>query len=254
MATQAQFIIQGSDDDQTAAALFQRHRAWQPACLPATVGGEGCDCVLEGYAGTLFTLAEDGAGKVKLLPAPKAEISVNGTPCPAHGQLLRSGDKVAARTAKLHFYTVRKQAKPSLSSLFLARLSKTLVVLFVLAQLWVLFILPSQIRDNRFWERAIAKQRISSLLDQLRRDVSKLEVPEAGQKALQAALLAELDARVRYLRQHEDRMRRSQRRAMQEDLQEIQRLTGRLSAGQIMQPLPPLQTDQAVQAIVGERH
>ena len=41
---------------------------------------------------------------------------------------------------------------------------------------------------------------------------------------------------------------------MQEDLQEIQRLTGRLSAGQIMQPLPPLQTDQAVQAIVGERH
>ncbi|HQC52653.1 MAG TPA: hypothetical protein PLE92_05925 [Lentisphaeria bacterium] len=70
MATQAQFIIQGSDDDQTAAALFQRHRAWQPACLPATVGGEGCDCVLEGCAGTLFTLAEDGAGKVKLLPAP----------------------------------------------------------------------------------------------------------------------------------------------------------------------------------------
>ncbi|HOG50093.1 MAG TPA: hypothetical protein PKY10_05850 [Lentisphaeria bacterium] len=253
MATQAQLIIQGNDD-QTAAALFQRHRAWQPDSLPATVGGKGCDCVLEGCTGTLFTIVEDEGDKVKLMPAPKAEISINSAPCPSHGQLLRSGDKVTAGTAKLHFYTVRKQEKPSLASLFLARLSKTLVALFLLAQLWVLFILPNQIRDNRFWERAIDKQRISSLLDQLRRDVSKLEAPEAGQKALQAALLAELDARVRYMRQYEDRMTRSQRRAMQEDLQEIQRLTGRLSAGQIMQPLPPLQTDQAVQAIVGDHH
>ena len=58
MAPQAQFIIQDSDD-QTTAALFQRHRAWQPDSLPATVGGEGCDCVLEGCTGTLFTLVED---------------------------------------------------------------------------------------------------------------------------------------------------------------------------------------------------
>ena len=254
MAPQAQFIIQDSDA-QTTAALFRRHRAWQPDSLPATVGGEGCDCVLEGCTGTLFTLVEDEADKkIKLLPAPKVEISINGASCPSLGQLLRSGDKVTAGTAKLHFYTVRQQEKPSLASLFLARLSKTLVVLFVLAELWVLFVLPNQIRDNRFWKRAIDKQRISSMLDQLRRDVSKLEAPEPGQKALQAALQAELDARVRYLRQYEDRMTRSQRRAMQEDLQEIQRLTGRLSAGQIMQPLPPLQTDQAVQAIVGERH
>ncbi len=251
MATQAQFIIQA--DGQTATALLQRHRVWRPACLPATAGGEGCDCVLDGAAVMLFTLEKNGADKVTLRPAPKTEISINGTPCPSHGQLLHSGDDVTAGTTRLRFYAVRKLEKPSLASLLLARLTKTLVALFLLAQLWVLFILPSQIRDHRFWERAIDKQRISGLLDQLRRDVATLEAPAAGQKALRAALLAELDARVRYLRQHEDRLTRSQRRAMLEDLREIQRLTQRLPAGQIMPPLPPLHTDQAVQAITGDR-
>lgn len=250
MATQAQLIIQ--DGDGTRATLFQRRRVWRPERLPATAGGDGCDCVLPGADGVLFTLAEDGSDKVTLQPAPGAEVHINGAPCPSPGQLLRSGDGVTAGTAHLRYYTLRKLEKPSLASLFLARLTKTLVALFLMAQLWVLFILPSQIHDNRFWERAIDKQRISSLLDQLRREVTKLEAPEAGQKALQAALLAELDARVRYLRQHEDRMTRSQRRAMLEDLRHIQRLTERLPAGQIMPPLPPLQTDQAIRAITGE--
>ena len=131
MAPQAQFIIQDSDD-QTTAALFQRHRAWRlTACQPLLVAKAAI--AYWRAAQEHCSAVEDEATKIKLLPAPKVEISitmllpVTWTTSPQWGQ----GD---GWNRELLLHRPPKE-KPSLASLFLARLSKTQWA-FVLAELW----------------------------------------------------------------------------------------------------------------------
>ncbi len=250
MAIQAQFVI--LDQQDTGEALLRRHRVWQPESLPATAGDDDCDCALPGATGQLFRLTTSTAGQMTLTPAPGAALRVNDDSCPPSGWILRSGDRIQAGTACLNYHTIREPEKPAAASLWLAHVTKALVVLFLLAQFWVLFLLPGQIKNHQLWERAADKQRIGGLLDQLRHDVRRLETADAGQEALQDALLAELNARANYLRQHEDRMSRSQRRAMLADLRQLQGLAERLQSGQVITPLPPLEIDQAIEAISGK--
>lgn len=227
----------GKQEKAASEQTLQRRRVLSFAELPLRVGGPDCDVELAGESGELFRieLADDGQARLCSDRCAVMRISQAERPLPT---LLTSGDEIETDAWNLRFYVDKPRPRPSWQGSALARLSFLTVTLVLMAQLFTVALLPALLHRADPSSSAVLRQRLTEMLDTLRRRSSSLASEDPLQQCLALAISEELTARARHIRQYDDDMSRSQRREMLTDLQVLSYLLDRMEAGELFQPLP----------------
>ena len=226
-----------NQDAQTGNVALRRRRVVTCEQPRLRLGGSGCDIELAGEDGELLRL-ETGVDGVTHVFSERFQHLRVGREKRFLPLSLVSGDDIEVGSWSFKYY-VRK-AVPGLSwqGTALSRFSLVAVLLVLLAEFFAVAVLPLLVIRADPSGSAVARQRVTDMLDTLRRRAAAVTTEDVLQHYLTTAVRDELDARARYLRQYDDDMSRSQRREMLADLQRLAYLLDRVEDGSLLAPLP----------------
>ena len=214
--------------------------------------GEQCECRLDepGLSDVHFRIAQDAGGaEMTLFPEPGAELFLNQERVESP-RVLRSGDEIRVGHWTFGFFKAYAAARHSHRCELLATIAKVLVALILLAEIAVVVLLPRRLRSERVWEEQIARQRTLLLLDRLRSEVPGAAPAGSLEASARKLTGEELDAVARYLREFEGQLQPKQWRQVYEDLAAYGATIARLAEGHLVQPIPDLDDDAAVRAVL----
>ncbi|MBQ6472600.1 MAG: hypothetical protein IJJ33_11490 [Victivallales bacterium] len=219
--------------------------------LPSEVGGDGHP-LPDRKTPTLFRL-EPGGRIANVVPLPDIPLLLNGSPC-VKSTPLALGDELCAHGVSMRAFVRYEHTPLSWQSQLLARLSKCLVVIFILLEAWVMLGLPKLVSTSENLNSSLTRQRIYHQLDQLRNRLRELKPQNQLEQAIASELNEDLEHRVRYLRKNEANMRKRQRRKMQDSLRQITAIMELLeNDNRNTRLLAPPDIDGAIQKILQEQ-
>lgn len=189
--------------------------------------------------------------RVAVSPQDGAPAFLNGQPLAAT-TLLRSGDELRVGHWTLRFQRVHERVRVSRAFGLMSGLARLAAVLLVLGELAVLFLLPRYMSETAAWESQVARHRVTDLLESLRR--RNRDSRDAGEfeRALRREIDREVQLRAAYMAQYGDRLSPARQRPIYEELQAFDRLLNEVSQGTLPPPLPTLDLDAGVKAVLGQ--
>ena len=236
-----------------AAEALKRKKVVNLDANIATIGGDGCDCVLNGIQGERATISLNENGSYMVTAPP--EVHLNGQPCKGDATPLHSGDILSMDEWNIQFHVRMETVPQSWRSAFLAVFAKTAIVLIILTVLATMFWLPNLLRSSPRWTRYATLEQLSLTLDAERRHARKVEKTE-GLSTFNILLLEavrnELDNCARHVRAHESTMSAQQHRKMLEEVQKLASLLEQIEQGQDIPPLPSPSLEQAIKTILSQ--
>lgn len=244
-----QLTISKNDVQQAGANALARRRVEQCEQPLLRLGGKGCDLVLAGEEGELLRIETTAAGAALLRSDRLTQVRVGQEERPLP-LCLNSGDEVLAGSWRLGYYVRVSRVGLSWQGTALARFSQLAVVVILVAQLFTAFVLPQLLLRSDPSGSAVARQRVAELLDALRQRATALASDDPLTMFLTASIRDELNARARYLRQHDDDLGRGQRREMLADLQQLGYLLDRVEQGETFPALPRPAVNHGVETLL----
>ncbi len=220
---------------------------------PFRVGGAPeCDYVSPGTAEAVFRPDRDGSGWA-LHPAagaPPGSVRVNGTPATAPVRL-KTGDEVRIGDCLIRFEQTFEGAGTGRRADLLALAARVLVGLILVGELLVVTWLPKRLQGARLWDREVARQQTTMFLDQLRTKIGELAPANPIEAGIREAVSAELGRLARFLRTGQEGLSAEEWRDLRRDLDRYENVLERLRAHTVVAPLPGIDVDGAVRAVVG---
>ena len=219
-----------------------------------TVGGTpDAACRLEGPPDLAATIRRDGEDAYCLLPSADG-LLLNGQTAACGDCLpLHSGDALTVGDWRLQFYVRLPKVGQSWQSALLARLSQVAIAVILLTVLASAIWLPDYFRHTSGWGSAATIEQLAQRLDDTR---SRLAQADLGDQAtlldqlLVEQLKADLNARIRHMRNYDQRLSKTQLRQMESQLDTLAGLLRQVQEGSLFPPLPKPAIDTAVQRIL----
>lgn len=202
-------------------------------------------------------ITETPDGHHDITPLKGEPVTVNGSPLVQKIRIM-SGDTIQAGQLLIRFYIVLPPARLSWQSKAMTGLAKMSLALLFVLQLLFMFWIPWQLSESHVWDGAVAKQKITQNMDATRQRIAKLikttddeglQAPPVS-KLLVSEIALDLEERSAYLRLYEEKLSRSQRRRMVEDLTKLNKLLDDIEAGMEFPPIPKPDIDNAVKATI----
>jgi hypothetical protein len=212
-------------------------------------------------SGELFRLEATERGGVRLRAgagasrgaSPSVPLSFAGETGPVESRELHSGMEWTAGGWSFRVAFVRERPRISFWSRALARLGQLLVVLFLAVQLWVMFGLQGIVLDSGVLENSSDRLAMMKGVEALQKRLQKMEGDSPLKKSILAALREEVAARMRFLKNYENLLRRSERRRMKEDSRKMEEFLDMLEQDAHFGEVGQLDVDGAVKKILEVR-
>ncbi len=218
-----------------------------------------CDCRIDDSQAFLprhFELCPPASGGrtwTLRTASDEAEVFINGEPA-ADGQQVRSGDELRVghwtllvhRTPRPGEYRFRRDRSGVVNRL--------LVAAVLVGELIVIVWLPQHLQASSLWETGRLRQETSLLIDNLRSELKPGNAPEDRMESAAYRLLArEVDHLSRFLQQHGRQLQHEQWRDVRHSVEQYRRIKDRIDHGLLVQPLPQINMQTAVQAVLNNQ-
>lgn len=191
---------------------------------------------------------EHGQATLSLIGTATAWINdteCSGTVC------LTSGDEIRVEHWILRFQKLYPDVGLASRTSLLALGAKILIVCILIAEIGVVSWLPYRMRHASVWHSEIARQRMVSLLDDLRsRTLHPKGIDGPFERSVVGVVAELLDSHARYLRQYQEDMTPEQRQRMWDDLRSLDRIMGRIEQEQVLPPEPAVDVESAVRGLL----
>ena len=206
-----------------------------------------------GEGGELFRLMERPNGALVLVAAKGMEIRFAGETMAVAERELRSGMEWTAGEWNFRVAFRRETAGISFWSLALSRLARVLVLLFFIVQLWVMFGLQGIVMNSGILDNSTEKLRMMKQVEALQTRASKVKVDTPLKRSILAAVQDEVATRMRFLKNYENVLRRSERRQMSQDCTRLAEVLDILETDGAFGAVEPLDVDGAVKRVLETR-
>lgn len=256
--------VEAAGEDPFTAGLV---RAFESGVAVRVGAGPDCECRVPEpeFEPEHFVLTDEAeTGTAQVRPCPHAESFLNGAPV-LESALVRNGDEIRVGHWTFRFQRLYPPVRRASRASLLAVFTKTLAGLILMAELGVAFWLPQRVRAiERVGERSLRQEAVWLIDQQLRprnraalRDLTEeglaLRAPERLERDARLLLQDELDALVRYLRANEETLRPQQWQRIHAELCRIAAAMEKVEAGTVFRPLPRLDVEAAVGAVLTHR-
>ena len=219
-----------------------------------TIGGApDAHCRLDGLAALAATIRRDGEDAYCLLTAADG-LRLNGQETAAGTRLpLHSGDALTVGDWRLQFYVCLPKVGQSWQSALLARLSQVAIALILLTVLASAIWLPDYFRHTSGWGSAAILEQLAQRLDATRSRLSQADLGDQASlldQLLVEQLKADLNARIRHMRNYDQRLSKTQLRQMESQLDTLAGLLQQVQENSLFPPLPKPAIDAAVRRVL----
>jgi len=189
--------------------------------------------------------------RVTVCPQEGAPAFLNGQPLTARAPL-RSGDELRVGHWTLRFQRIHERVGVSVAFGLMSGFARVAAVLLIVAEAGVLFWLPGYMTRTTAWDSQVARHRVSDLLDSLRRRNRDSRDAAEFERALRRGIDREVQARASYMAQYGDRLNSARQQQIDDELRGFDRLLEALSQGTLPPPLPAIDLDAGVRAVLGQ--
>ncbi|MFW5802865.1 MAG: hypothetical protein ACOCWJ_03010 [Verrucomicrobiota bacterium] len=239
--------------DPFDAARVERFEADRSLSFGAA---DDCDCQIDDPA--VFP-----ARHFELLPPPsggrswtlrtisdEVAVFINGEQA-ADGQPVGSGDELRVGHWTLLVHRIPSPGEYQFRSDRSGVVNRLLVVAILVSELIVIVWLPQHLQASSLWETGRLRQETSLLLDELSNELKAEKTPEERLESEAYSLLArEVDHLSRFLQEHGRQLEREQWRDVRHSVEQYRRIKDRVDHGLLVQPLPQIDMEAAVQAVL----
>ena len=241
---------------RSAADQFGASRVCTFGDHDVTVGSAAtCDCRIEDPAVAphhlTFSPPEESTGNWTVHPRPDCVLYRDAEVLSA-GDSVRSGDELRIEHWLIRFRKVHAAAVQGRRASVTATVAKLLVIIILGAELGLVVWLPRRLHEAALWEKDIARQRTTMMLDQLRSELRAF-LPATNDTFRQSAgqlLQDELDRVARFLREHGDDLPREQWRQIRSDLDAYERVFRRMRENRLVQAPPDFDLQAGIQQVL----
>ncbi len=202
-----------------------------------------------GEGGELFRLEEKGEAIV-LVAGKGVEVRFAGEAMAVKERELHTGMEWTAGEWNFRVAFQRQSAGISFWSQALARFARVLVLLFFLVQLWVMFGLQGIVLNSGILDNSTEKLRMMKQVEALQARAAKVKVDTPLKRSILAAIQDDVEARMRFLKNYENVLRRSERRQMREDCTRLGEMLDILETDESFGAVEPLDVDGAVKRVL----
>ena len=216
--------------------------------------GPESECRLEAaeFAACHLLLRSRGArtlDRVRACPQEGATTYLNGNLLAAPTPLC-SGDELRVGHWTLRFQSIHEVAGRNRSFNLTSGLAKAAVVVIFALEFGVVMWLPRRMREVAMWETQIEQHRVVDLMQQLRKACR--DNPSAGdfERTLKREIIAELEDRADYMARYGARLAPAQTRLLYAELTDFERLLGALAQKTLPAPLPEVDLNAGVMALL----
>ncbi len=216
-----QLLIRKESEDNLAE-LFARGVRQDIAQLPVEFCGNKVDGRLP--ATLHFRLEEQphGGAGMRFLPGCGQVLS-NGETYSCDGVMpLHNGDRIAIDGWQIRFYQLHGRPGVSWQANAMSTLACVGVALALAIQLFTLLVWPWILTQTDSWRKEREVQEITIKMDSMRRKLSRVEAKDPVVEAWVGAVREELGDRARYFRENAKKLNSAERRAMSENLLQLE--------------------------------
>lgn len=219
--------------------------------------GPDCECRMDAAAfapcQVVLEVGPRPAARVTASPcASPTATYLNQSPLAAP-TVLRSGDELRVGHWTLRFLRVYDSAPRSRRFHVVSSLAKVAVAAILCAEVAMVAWLPQRMQRAAMWQAQIARHRVVDLLDRLRR--SNQDSRSAGdfERSLRREVDRELQARLEYVATYGSQLSAERTRLLYEELLGFERVLNGLAQGVLPPPLPGVELDAGVKAVLNAR-
>ncbi len=216
-----------------------------------------CECRLDGPEfAPCQVILEVGAGRPGAVTARPGEGSagtyLNQSPLDGPA-VLRSGDQLRVGHWTLRFLRLHGKAERSRAFQGVAWLAKAAIVAILAAEVAIVAWLPRHLHQMALWQSQIARHRVVDVLDRLDRANRKAQPVSGLEREVRLAVGRELKRRADYITEYGAELGAERTRLLYDELLGFERVLEHLAAGTLPPPLPTLDRDAGVQALLAAR-
>lgn len=228
------------------------------AAGPVRIGsGTDCECRLEAteFAAcqVVLEVGSPPASRTVAVPQESATVTYLNQAALTSPTLLRSGDELRVGHWTLRFLRVHEQASRTRPFHLLSGLAKAAVALILCGEVAMVAWLPRRMQQAAMWQTQIARHRVSDLLDRLRRTNQNSRPTGDFERSLRLEIDRELQARLEYVAAYGEQLSAERTRLLYDELLGFERVLNALAQGTLPPPLPGLELDAGVQAVLSAR-
>ena len=215
-----------------------------------------CECRLDEpeLADCHFQIITDAThGSQTLRAEARCDVFINNEGLTAGELELHSGDEIRVGHWTFRFTRLYMSARRARSSDLLSLVAKVLVCMILVVEVGLVVWLPQRLQSINLWQNEVHKQRITFLLDRLRRENNDAQPRGDLEAAARQVLSSQLDHVARYVRKYESNFTRKHWQLISDDLQKYEKNMIRLRNGTAFKTIPRLSLELGVQRVIGEK-
>jgi len=210
-------IIRKKTAGNSLEATFAHADCLNFSGAPVTIGGSGCDCVLEGFQGTIAVISGNFP-EYTLTPERSGIIRISGeyvnSPC-----CLSSGSMLEAGGYSMNFHLQFAKANVSNVMQKIGKLSKQLVIVCIVLEILLMSIAPFVMKNDSYWHGQTKRMLLVKRIDAAVRQISKTKTEDPFKLAILHEINSELGNYKEYLRENLGSLSLSQRNKIENDLE-----------------------------------
>lgn len=242
-----------SGDDLFAPARVVR---FDPGRAVSVGADAACDCPIDDpatFAPRHFDVVPKRRGsgwtlQVRGEEGETGETYVNGKRAERETPL-NSGDEIRVGHWTLLFHKIPSPGEYRVRRDMASRVTPVLLSAAVIAELVLIAWLPYRLQASSLWEAGRLRQETALAADALRAELRRAEAESGSMAEAAYELLGrEMRALADYLHEHGRRLPKDEWQAVRATVSEYRKIKERVDLGLVVQPLPELTVDRAVQA------
>lgn len=242
-----------TDGDPFGATRVERFETDRTLSFGAS---DECDCRIEDPEAflprhfELFPPKSGGRAWTLRTVSDEAGVFINGEHA-ADGQQVRSGDELRVGHWTLLVHRIPRPGEYRFRQDRSGVVNRLLVVAILLVELIVIAWLPQHLQASSLWRTGRLRQETSLLIDELSNDLKPGNAPKGRLESAAYSLLAgEVDHLSEFLHEHGRQLEHEQWREVRHSVEQYQRIKDRIDHGLLVRPLPKIDMETAVQAVL----